>query len=281
MNYRQIKCWLLLPQILIELLLCKIFNFVPGIWFKYKSYAAIIDTNTSFNNGHGDLLKDKPIKISIQDITNKKIRKTLKFLSIFGKWNIYTFDRISNNRKPIYITKDELKKDDRFFGERISDSNVDDLYTYKNIRKLKKSGKTIDQLEPQYWVIVAKYSDNHKKMTEERQNRYNSRTKKDLEKLVDYCIKEDNILGRSNSITNEWNNDPVAFKVVRANRIDLFQKLITACDDEDLKEMINVVIDYDGWEAPNKYKDSNGYKTLLNQAKSDEMKELIKKYLTD
>jgi len=281
MSYRQFKVWLLLPQILIDLLLSKIFNFIPGLWFKYKEYAAIIDTETSFNSGQGDLLKNKPIKLSIQDVTNKKIRRSIRFLKLFGKWNIYTFDKLHENREPIYITKDELNIDDRYFGERISDYNVNELCKPKNSRKLKKSGKTIDQLEPQYWIIVAKYSDNHKKMTEERKNRYNSRTKKDLEKLVDKCIKEDNILGRSNSITGEWNNEPVAFKVVRANRIDLFQILINACDDEDLKEMINVVISNDGWEAPNKYKDTNGYKTLLNQAKSDEMKELIKKYYKD
>lgn len=57
------------------------------------------------------------------------------------------------------------------------------------------------------------------------------------------------------------------------------KKLIDSCDEEDRKEMLNMVIDDNGWKAPERYKNTIGYDTLLNQAKTEEMKKLIEENL--
>ena len=85
-------------------------------------------------------------------------------------------------------------------------------------------------------------------MRQERDKSY-VRNRKNLEKAVDKAIKNDNLTGRFSQIKNEWNYDPIIYKVVRADRIDLVQKLIDSCvDNEDIKDMINQEIDSDGWD---------------------------------
>jgi hypothetical protein len=273
-SWRQVKGWLNIPRMIFEKILSKLIKFVPLLSLRYNELAAKIDFDKSLSI---NTFKEDPIKLGLMDIKNDNLRNTLAATGIFKKWNVYTFNRTHENRQPIYISKDELKKGDEYYGERISDSDVDKNYGKNKRRFLKSKGaEELSEIEPQFWVIVAKKTDKHDKMKKERDSRYNSKTIKALENAVKEAIKDDNILGRSNSFTGSWSHLPIAFKVVEADRIDLLQQLIDGCIDyQDRKDMLNNVIDSEGWSKDKKYYDGNLYKCLLDYAKSDEMKKFI------
>ncbi len=280
-SWKQVKAWLRIPEIIFDLLLQKLIKNVPRLGVKYDVLSANIDTGRAM--GH-NILKQEPIKLTLNDIKNDNVRKTLKISGILKEWNVYTFDREHENRQPIYITKDELKKGDRYYGERISDWQVDDLYKPKNKRKLRKTGKEMHELEPQFWVVAAVHTEEHDKMDKDRKERYNKKERKALEKLVKDEINKAEFTGRTNSIYMQWNYDPLVYKIIYADRVDLMQKLIDACEKldgkEGVEEMLKQAIDKDGWHVDyEKYGSFNDVKTPLKEAKSDEMKNLIKKYI--
>jgi hypothetical protein len=282
---RLVRTWLMLPSVLFGLLLHKLVNFVPRILFRYNEYSARIDMDLSISTYKID--KDSLKQISLNDIKNKNLRRSLKATNIFNNWKVYYAYTTTENktcnvddslRDVIYITKDKLKVGDEYSGQRISEHEIDKRYGKLRKKYLKKLNiKNFNEIEPQMYLIVAKKTHRHDDMKKEREIRYEKKKRSALEKLVKKCIKDDDIIGRSNSITGMFNYDPVAFKVVDADRLDLMQKLIDACDDEELQEMLTVVLDSDGWESPEVYKDTNGYRTLLRIAKSEQMKELIQK----
>jgi hypothetical protein len=231
-----------------------------------------------------NILNDEPIKLTINDVKNEKMRKTLKMTGIFDKWNVYIFERIHDNRQPIYITKDELHKGDRYHGERISDSDVNKNYGRGERRYLKTKGvKNISELEPQFWVVCAVHGEKHEEMNKERDERYEAKTRRALEKGVNKAIKEDDILGRSSQFIGDWNYNPIAFKVVSADRVDLMKKLIDGCiDDEEIDKMINNLIDHEGWNVRGKLEDHIGFmdnKFLPETIKSVEMAKLLTPYV--
>jgi hypothetical protein len=282
-SWRQVKAWLKIPQILFEELLHKLIKFVPRIGILYDKLSAKIDTGSSISPS---FLKEEPIKLTLDDIKNDSLRKTLKISGIFNKWNVYTFDRTRENRQPIYITKDELKIGDKYYGERLSDWQVDNKYSPKNARRLRREtgGKEMSELEPQFWVICALETEEHNKMRGERDERYTNKKDKELEKLVKDEIKRDEFTGRTKSISGQWNNDPLVYKIIYADRVDLMQKLIDACEEldgkEGVEEMLKQAVDNEGWYKDyDKYGSFNDIRTPLKSAKSEEMKDLIKKYI--
>ena len=272
-SWRQIKGYLKIPQILLELLLKKLVNFVPRIGLRYDELSAKIDFDKSLSP---NTIKDDIQKLTINDIKNDNLRRTLKTKGIFDKWNVYYMNRQHQNRDAIYITKDELKKGDKYYGERISDHDIDDKYSSKKQRRYfkEKGVKNISELEPQFYVVAAVHSDNHDKMNIERKERYKKKKERSLEKLVDKCIKNDDLIGRSSSTYGDWSYLPVIHKVVKEDRIDLVQKIIDAClDEDDVKKVLNQKIDHEGWQD-----DRNG-KSPIDFAKSEEMKTLLRKYM--
>jgi len=279
-SWRQVKPWLKLPKYLLDKLLGLILPYIPRLPFMYDELSANIDLGKSLSLS---TVKDEPIKLTLDDVKNDKVRKHLKMTNFFNNWNVYTFDREKyEGRVPVYITKDELKIGDEIHGERISESEVDKNYGMKNKRKYFKSKgvKNISELEPQFWVVAAKHTEEHDKMKDERSERYDKKTKKELDKLVNKCIKDDNLWGRTKQIFNQWDNKPIIFKVVEADRIDLAKKLIEACEDEeDLRKMINVKIDGEDWPftGDKRWKDD---KDVFDYVKSDEMRELLEPYRT-
>jgi len=281
-SWRQVKAWLQIPKILLERLLALIIDFVPNIGTKYDQLAAKVDVGTG---GQPNIIKEEPIKLTLNDVENEKLRKTLKMTGVFSEWNVYTFDRTYENRQPIYITKDELHKGDKYHGERLSEWKVDKNYVGKKQKRyLKSKGVSeLSELEPQFWVVAALHTEKHDKMKSERDTRYENKKKKQLEKLVKDSIKEGDF-GRTKSIAGEWNNDPIVFKVVRADRVDLMQQLIDACleldGEEGVEDMLNMAIDNEGWTVNHKdYGSFNDIRTPLKQAKSEEMKTLIQNNL--
>jgi hypothetical protein len=282
-SLRRFRGILKIPEILIEMVMSKIIDYVPRLGFLYDKLSAKIDTDSSISPSK---VKSDPIKITLDDIKNEKIKKTLKLTGIFNSWNIYTFDRLNDNRQPIYITKDEIELGDIIYGERVSDHYVDSNYSSKKSKRyLKSKGVShISEIEPQFWVVAAKKSDRHDKMETERQDRYDKKRRRELEKLVDEEISEASFTGRTRHIYGQWNNNPLIFKIIEADRIDLMKKVIDACRSVDgwdgVKELIHQAIDFEGRVVDyDKYSKFNDVKTPLKLAKSAGMKRLLESEL--
>lgn len=277
-SWRQVKFWLSLPKSLIENIVSRIIGFVPNLKLKYDIYAARVDNDTSLSAG---IIKDDPIKLTLDDIENKRVRNSLKVTNILNDWNVYTFDRKHGNRQPIYITKDELKKGDKFYGGRISDHEVDSKYkSNKRNRLLRKKGaEDFSEIEPQFWVIAAVHTDNHDEMKKERNIRYTKNNDNKLTKLVRRVIKSGNFGTRLGGY-------PIVFKVVKEDRIDLMKEIIDGSYDEhELYEIINSLLTDDRFTIlPGHRKDNRKYyddMTLMDFVKSDEMRKLIEPYYKD
>lgn len=246
-SWRQVKMWLQLPKILFEELLNKIISFVPKLSFKYDKLSAKIDTGSSLSKYKIDT---EPQKLTLNDIKNKSIRNTLKTTGLFNSWNVY-YMRTNDNRQfnddsrdVIYISKDELKKGDDYYGERISDSDFNKEYKKTNgsIKKMKRNNPDIEKfadIEPQIYIVAAVHTDEHDEMKKERDDRYTKSKSKELEKLVKKCIKDENLIGRTKSIKGNWSRKPVLAKVVEADRLDLAKDLVNAC--YDAQEVIDMI----------------------------------------
>jgi hypothetical protein len=272
-NYRYYKLFLKLPFYIFTLLISKIFNIFYKLDFIYDNLSANIDTDRSLNPS---IIKNDLIEIRISDIKNVKMKRTLNLRSLFEKWYIYKINRISHdNRTPIYISKNKLKTGDKFYGERISDHVLNSNLKQKNIRRYlkEKKVKRIEELEPEFYVVASLHTDEHEKMQNERKIRYQNKKDKDFDKLVKECIKNGDLIGRTRATYGDWNNLPIIYKVVEKNRIDLVEKLIDSCiDEEELDMMLHQRIDDEGWSR----KDG---KTLYDYASSEEMKNLLSKYI--
>jgi hypothetical protein len=283
-SWRKIKTWLNLPVYLVDKVLSNLLGMFDKIGFLWDELSANIDTDRSLTMS---TFKEDPIKLTIDDIENETMKKTLKVRGFFDKWNVYTFDRKSHDgRTPIYISKDELKKGDKYYGSRISDSDLNSEYKTKNMKRLlkKKGVSDISELEPQFYVIAKTHTIEHDKMKSEREFSFNSVKSTRLEKLVDRKIKEESFTGRTESIPGQWNNMPLVFKIIEADRVDLMKKLIKACLDVDGKEgvieMLKQSVDSEGWSRDyEKYGKFDDIKTPLKSSKSEEMTNLIKSYL--
>ena len=251
-SWRKAKAYFRIPQILIEMLLKKVMDFIPKLTILYDEMSAKIDINKSLSP---NTIKDEIQKLTLNDIENKSLRNTLKTTGIFDNWNVYLVRKTKDlsgkskdEKDVLYITKDELHKGDLTYGERVS----------------------VDS-DTQIYVIAAVHSQEHDDMKKERDISYNNKKRKGLEKEVKKCLKK-NDFGRTSQFAGEWNHDPILFKIVRADRVDLFDKVIAALKD-NAKEYVEMKIDTEGWK--NKY----GGKSILDIVKSDKMKKAIRSVL--
>jgi len=274
-SWRQVKQWLKIPEYLFNITLSKIIDYVSIITYKYDNLSANIDTNQSFS--FGQTIKKEPIKLTLNDITNVKLKKTLKLKNIFNEWNVYSFDkdRREHERITIWITKDELKKGDKYFGERLSDHQIDKKYL--------KNHPSIED-EPQLYVVVAKKTKEHDEMRNERDIRFEKKRRKGLEKEIKKILKSEKYDHRTNQTYGFYDNKPIAFKLVEADYVDLMKKLLSDCPDQRARrEVINPIIDDNAWVvgdmkhylAYSEYP----YKTVIDSLKSQEMKELIEPHI--
>lgn len=250
-SWRQARTWLFgVPRFLLERLLHKLVKMVPGLQFRYDEMAAKIDTDKSMGI---DRKLETVKELTLDDITNDNLRRTLKATGLFSTWHVYFTGRQNNeNRDAIYITKDKLQAGDLIHGERLSDWNLKAEYSPRKVKKYlqQKDATDISDLEPQFYVVVAKKTVEHDKMDAERDARYKASYDKALEKLVKKCLKEHDF-GRTRQILGEWNNDPLLFKVVRSGRVDLMQKVLAANSPVEQKKLLLMCIDSDGWPARN------------------------------
>lgn len=270
-SWRQVRLWLNIPKLVMEKLLHLLTGFVPKLKFEYDKYAAKIDDDSGLSP---NIIKEDPIKLTLDDIENKRMRNTLKATNILNDWNIYTFDRKYENRQPIYITKDELKKGDKYYGGRIGEHTVDSEYKSNNRKRLlrKKGVEDFSEIEPQFWIIAAVHTDNHDEMSKEREVRYKKNRDKKLEREVKKAIKDGDFSGYPY---------PIAFKVVKEDRVDLMKNIIDgAYDDQELNDIINSLVTDDGHiKLPNKFgRKYYNDESLMDIVKSDEMRKLIEPY---
>lgn len=106
-----------------------------------KSFPTILG-----GTGNSSTIKSNLEKIKIEDIPNNK----LKFGMFLRNWNVYLLDRLTaENRGVVYISKDELKRDDTIISVRLNDIDV-----YTDFKSSKKSGYIKPENIEQYPIIV-------------------------------------------------------------------------------------------------------------------------------
>lgn len=279
-SYNKIKTWLYIPFGLLDIVFSKLFNLIPHLTFKYNVLAAIIDTDKSLPQE--TKTKEEWVELKIMDITNKKLRYSLYLSGIFKKWYIYKtrnigvrdYNRSDNNRDVIYISKDKINiTEGVYYGERLSDYNLNEFYTDKKLIKyLKKINLKYDEfykIEPQMYAIAALRTELHEFQRKERKIIYKKKMDHALDIKVKEMIKKEDLF-KFGYVYGNNSDIPIFHKVVDADRIDLVQKILNSAeDDEEREALVN-------FEASREY----GYsRKPLNFAKSDDMKKLLNKWM--
>lgn len=189
--------WLYLFLFLIEQLLSKI-GYVPLI-FKYKTLSAEINLGQGFNpNKMFDFRQ-----IAIKNIKNKRLKLTLILSRIFTLKPWYVYNKIILNepykhlsREAIYISRNKLSINDYIVNERINDYDINKKFKYtgKKARQLPEEY----EIEPQYYILCAKYTKEHDTIKTYYKNKRKINQKKLLEKSIKDCIKNGNYFTRIN-----------------------------------------------------------------------------------
>lgn len=196
---KSINIYYFLPIILFRYLFDKIFNTYISVSTKYKIISGEYYTNKGF--GFENKFECKR-KLKIKDITNKKLRYSLYLTSLFKPWHIYLMNEGKNTttdlnkRESIYISRDKLEPGDKYTGERIRESEFNKLFKNKYRKQRRKLGvyNSSDhyKLEPQFYVVMIKYTDLQYKLKEYSKLKYEYKKEKELKKAVDTAIKTSN-----------------------------------------------------------------------------------------
>lgn len=233
-SWRQAKAYLRIPALIVDTALSKILNYIPKLNFLYNSMAAKIDTGTSFNSGYGTKIDVDVQEITLSDIKDEKVKKSLMLSGLLKNWKVYRLDRVSHDGKsPIYLSKDVLKKGDAVHGERLS---TDD----KNV---------------EFYVVAAKHTEEHEEMGRERSDRYSNRKYKEYKDKVNKAIKTGRFMGRSSG----GDFSPLFHNLIKEGYLDLVKKCLDNQKDlEKKRQMIVVTYNSDG----EKNNSSNGKSSL-------------------
>lgn len=282
-TFKRLKTFIKTPQVLLDMLFGKIFNYISRINILYDKLAGKIDVDQGLNKS---TIKDDIEKISIDDISNDKVRKSVKLRNLLNTWNVYSVvDREHEGKQIIYITKDELQKGDEFYGERLSEHRIDPKINNK--RYLRDKGvKSSSELFDQIWIIVAKKTEEHDQLKREQQNRYKSKRANELSKKVNLAIKD-----AKWEMNYDWK--PIFLTILKEDYVDLAKKFLEECYKFDvkykennlervLKYMNNDSLDRRWASYPpsewDNYHTFNDVTTIFDFIKSDEMKELVDEY---
>jgi len=245
-SWRKAKAYLTVPALAVDMLLGKLLNYVPRLNFLYKSMAAKIDTGTSFNSGAGTPLTGSFEEIKLDDIKDEKIKRSLKLSGLFSEWYIYRNGRLSHDGKtPIYISKDVIQEGDRVHGQRL---------------------RTDDSTE--FYVIAAKHSQEHDKMSIERKSSYEKKEYAKFKKLTKKAIEKGYFFGR----TSMGDFTPLFHTLVRKNYLDLVGECLeSAKRNGKLRIVVTRRFSPDG-----DHSDYSGSKNALElQHITEEMRELL------
>jgi len=205
-SWRQVKPWLKLPILLLDKLLSKILKYVPNLKLTYDQLAAKIDFGLGLSPYK---IKEEPKKITIDDIESKDMKKSLKLF--LRDWNIYYMGDTKDpsrggntNTQRIWITKDELHKGDKYYGERISGHGLD-----------------FSKKFPQMYIVIAKHTEEHDEMSKERDIRYDKKKNKELTKKVKEMINRQSVTHKEN-----FSGILLFWKCIEYNRFDLVDKIL-------------------------------------------------------
>ncbi len=221
-SWRQVKTYLRIPALIVDFALSKLLNYIPRLNFLYNSMAAKIDTGTGFNSGYGTKIDVDVQEITLSDIKDVRVKKSLMLSGLLKNWKVYKLDRKSHdNKTPIYLSKDKLKKGDAVHGERLS---TDD----KNV---------------EFYVVAAKHTQEHEEMGKERSDRYANRKYKEYKDKVNKAIKT----GRFMSTTSMGDHSPLFHNLIEEKYLDLVKKCLESQKDPEKKRKMIVDKYNDGY----------------------------------
>jgi hypothetical protein len=231
-SWRQTKAYLKIPALIVDTALSKILNYIPKLNFLYNSMAAKIDTGTSFNSGHGQKIDVNIQEITLSDIKDNKVKKSLMLSGLLKNWKVYRLDRVSHDGKsPIYLSKEDLKKGDFVHGQRLS----------------------TDEKNVEFYVVAAKHTEEHKEMSKERNERYKNKKYKEYNDKVNKAIKIGRFMGRSSG----GDLSPLFHNLIKEGFLDLVKKCLdNQKDSEKKRQMIVFTYNSDG-EKDNSSKGKN------------------------
>lgn len=237
---RYILSFLYIPYYLINRLYLKTFRCIDFFDIKYLILSSKIDVDQSFNFYK---LKEKPIKLKIKEIKNKKVRLTLYLTSIFKKWNIYyirTLDgklyESDTNRKMIYISRDELNTNDLCNVFRVNDIDINKNCNRKN-NQYNDSNLYIK--EPDVFAIVAKKTKLHDLSYKERELIRTSKIDKELIKKTNEVIKNNINYFNSIYLKNSIIRRPFLFHLIYYNKYNLIKKILDTLSNEQKEKLVN------------------------------------------
>lgn len=267
--------WLLLDKFVLS----RMFSYIPLLSYNEKKISG------KLYNGVSNVpiqVKNSLKMISISDIDNEKLKRTLRITSLMRPWYVYFVQTnsskgVDNNREVIYLSRKPIRTGEKIYTNRISDSDLDKNYlTYRIKRFLRKHSLGRDEfykIESQLYVMVAKKTPLHDKLREKQKEAYERRKKKALEKTVNKAIKKGTLFTYS-TFLGSFNNDvPLFHKVVESGRTDLVKKILDATyDDKERKELIN-------YKAKRTYEGNLPKGNLpIQYAETEEMKDLLNSY---
>lgn len=159
---------LYLPLAVVSLGLKKLFGIYPLLnlkWSELKKSTKDSKYPSIFSTGSVEKIKDNLQKVSSKDIPDN----TMKIGMLLSKWNIYLSERKSKGgmtgpgaieRPIIYISKDEIKRGDKYTGYRLNDEDV-----YPDFKRSKKIGYIKpENLEDYPLVIMIAKFDNYNEL---------------------------------------------------------------------------------------------------------------------
>lgn len=269
---KKVKFLFYIPLFIVEYLLGKVSGYVSCLNYKHLIMSAKIDDDTSISEYK---LGKFRCERSTAYISNRNLRRTIDFLNLFSnrEWQVFSiYDKESEGREVIYLTKERITFDDIICGSRISDCELSQDYKSNKLKRtlFKKGAKDIRELEPQIYVVASRVKNDHTIMKNERSIRYAKNRIREFNKRVDLAIKRGGFLSR-------WSMgdfSPVLHKCVLEDRVDLINKILNnALDDDERIKLVNTPIDESGCVGM-KIGDK-----AIDLCKSDEMREILSKYI--
>ena len=159
---RHQRAWLNLPVFLFAFIgkLMGIYPLLNLRWkeIKKKTNDSEFDPLFATSGSTPNEMKDDLTEISLGDLKASKV----KIPMILRGWKIYSSNRETHDkRKIVYLTKDTIKKGDKYTGERLSDRDVfpDSAFTYKTNQHIDKSKKRDFKIKDGYpcIILIAKF----------------------------------------------------------------------------------------------------------------------------
>jgi len=159
---RHQRAWLNLPVFLFAFIgkLMGIYPLLNLRWkeIKKKTNDSEFDPLFATSGSTPNEMKDDLTEISLGDLKASKV----KIPMILRGWKIYSSNRETHDkRKIVYLTKDTIKKGDKYTGERLSDRDVypDSAFTYKTNQYIDKGKKRDLKIKDGYpcVILIAKF----------------------------------------------------------------------------------------------------------------------------